>query len=169
MGARASAYSILTCSGFAGRRLRTVAVQRFWGFDLPERFKVPGESAGGGWIMTKARIIVLVLVSLVCSPGDAHTGSGRERGGTVAVKLDFRVTIPSSLRLSYEFNDLTTLRVAAVVGPASPIILDTGDNQVLQFAGGGYQSLSIALPTVAFCNDPAGDCERTVMYTLSAP
>jgi hypothetical protein len=119
--------------------------------------------------MTKARIILLVLISFVCSLGDAHAGSGRERGGTVAVKLDFRVTIPSSLRLSYEFDDLTTLRVAAVVGPASPIILDTGDNQILQFAGSGYQSLATALPTVAFCYDPADDCERTVMYTLSAP
>jgi len=119
--------------------------------------------------MSKAVVILLLIVSLACSLGDAHAGSGQARSGTAAVRLDFRITIPSFLRLSYESGDPTTLQVAAVTGPATPVILDTGASQVLRFAGGGYHSLSIDPPAVAFSYDPGGGGDQTAVYTLSSP
>lgn len=119
--------------------------------------------------MTKAVVILLVLVSVAYSFVDAHGESGQARSGTVAARLDFRMTIPPFLRLSYELDDPTKLQVAAVTGPTTPVILDTGSSQVLRFAGGGFYSLSIDPPAVAFCYDPEGDCGRTLIYTLSAP
>ncbi len=126
---------------------------------------------GGGFReqMSKTVIILPVLVLLAYSLGNAHAGSGQARSSTVAVRLDFRITIPSFLRLSYELNDPTTLQVAAVTGPGAPVILDTGASRVLRFAGGGHHSLSIDPPAVAFSYDPEGEGDQTLIYTLSSP
>lgn len=119
--------------------------------------------------MSKAVIMLLVVALLAYSLGDAHAGSEQARSGTVAVKLDFRITISSFLRLSYEFDDPTTLQVAAVTGPATLVILDTGAGQVQRFAGGGYHFLSIDPPAVAFSYDPEGGGDQAAIYTLSSP
>jgi hypothetical protein len=119
--------------------------------------------------MSKAVIMLLVLAFLGYSLGDAHAGSGQARGGTLAVRLGFQITISSFLRLSYELDNPTTLRIAAVTGPATPVILDTGAGQVLRFAGGGFHSLSIHPPAVAFSYDPEGGGEQAAIYTLSSP
>jgi len=119
--------------------------------------------------LSKAVIILLVLVLLAYSVSDTHAESGQARNTNVTVRLDFQVTIPSFLRLSYELGDQTTLQVAAVTGRASPVILDTGASQVLRFAGGGYHSLSFDPPAVAFCYDPEDGGDQTVIYTLSSP
>jgi hypothetical protein len=119
--------------------------------------------------LTKTVIILLALVSLTYSLGDARAGSGPARNANVSVRLEFRVTIPSFLRLSYEFGDQTALQVAAVTGPATPVILLTGASQVLRFAGGGYHPLCIDTPAVVFCDDFEGGGDETVIYTLSSP
>jgi len=119
--------------------------------------------------MSKVVTMFLAVALLPCSSNAAHAGSGQARGGTVAVRLDFRVTISSFLRLSYESDNPTTLRVAAVTGPATPVILDTGAGQVLRFAGGGFHSLSIHPPAVSFSYDPEGGGDQAAIYTLISP
>ena len=119
--------------------------------------------------MSNPVISLLVLFSLACSFADAHAESGQARSANVVARLDFRITISSFLRLSYELDNPTTLQVAAVTGPATPVILDTGTSQVLRFAGGGYHSLSIDPPAVAFSYDPGGGGDQTTVFTLSSP
>lgn len=119
--------------------------------------------------MIKAIIILLVLVLSASSAGDTHAESGQRTNANVSVRLNFRITIPSSLRLSYELSDQAKLQVAAVTSRATPVILDTGTDQALRFAGGGYHSLSLDLPAVAFCYDPPGGGVQTVIFTLSSP
>jgi hypothetical protein len=118
------------------------------------------------------RKIVIILLSFVLVSyclSDAHGESGQARNGNVSVRLSFRITIPSSLRLSYELDDRTRLQVAAVTGRATPVILDTGTSQLHRFAGGGYHSLSFDPPAVAFCYDPEDGGTQAVIYTLSSP
>ena len=119
--------------------------------------------------MIKSVIFLLILVLPAFSAGDTHAESGQATNSNVSVRLNFRITIPSSLRLSYELSDQTKLQVAAVTGRATPVILDTGTSQALRFAGGGYHSLSFDPPAVAFCYDPPDRGDQTVIYTLSSP
>jgi len=119
--------------------------------------------------LSKYIIILLLFVLLSYCIGDAHAESGQARNANVSVRLNFQITIPSSLRLSYEVGDQPKLQVAAVTGRATPVILDTGTSQVLRFAGGGYHSLSFDPPAVAFCYDPEDGGDQTVIYTLSSP
>ena len=117
----------------------------------------------------RALIILPLFVLLAFSGGDTHAESGQATKTNVSVRLNFRITIPSFLRLSYELNDQTKLQVAAVTGRATPVILSTGATQTLRFAGGGHHSLFIDLPAVAFCYDPEDGGDQTVIYTLSSP
>ena len=119
--------------------------------------------------MIKSVIFLLILVLPAFSAGDTHAESGQATNTNVSVRLNFRITIPSFLRLSYELNDQTKLQVAAVTGRATPVILSTGATQTLRFAGGGHHSLFFDLPAVAFCYDPEDGGDQTVIYTLSSP